>query len=67
METGFYMVWNEVGSSPRVRHDNLDDAKKEASRLASAQPGVRFFVLQAIGQCQSVNTVYTRLEEPIPF
>lgn len=45
----FWMVLADNSSQTTVRHDTRDRAQNEARRLASANPGIRFFVLQSIG------------------
>lgn len=45
----FWMVWNPQGRNPTCRQPSLDIAKAEAKRLAQANPGHDFFVLQAVG------------------
>lgn len=48
MKATFYIVWNPDGpTAPRFRHDTLGAAQREARRLAAAQPGQDFFVMQA--------------------
>lgn len=43
----FYIVWNPEGTNPRVRHDCFGRAAEEAKRLAIANAGQEFFVMQA--------------------
>lgn len=43
----FFIVWNPEGQNPRVCHDRFDLAANEAQRLALANPGHDFFVMQA--------------------
>jgi len=51
----FWMVYRLTGSSqaksriPRFKHPNLEAAEAEANRLASANPGVPFAILEAVG------------------
>ena len=47
-EKSFYLVWNPGRDVPKRRHDTIDDARKEARRLAELQPGEEFFVLRAV-------------------
>lgn len=50
----FWMVLaDRVLGEPTVRHSSLSRARCEAERLARTNPGVRFFVLEATGSCQS--------------
>ena len=48
----FWLVWCDNGGVPTVKHATEYSARKEAERLASANPGQRFHVLSAIGHCQ---------------
>jgi hypothetical protein len=43
----FWMITGD-GNSPKVRHANRQDAVREAERLAKANPGIQFFVLEAV-------------------
>ena len=43
----FWIVWCEGGGNPTVKHADYDRAKREAQRLARANPGRRFVVLAA--------------------
>lgn len=43
----FWCVWAENGGSPTVKHLGITSARKEAQRLARANPGQRFIVLAA--------------------
>ena len=46
MQDPFYMV---QGNGPsRVRHSDLASARREANRLARANPGNAFFVMAAV-------------------
>ena len=45
----FYVVWREDGPGPAVKHSTLTKAQREAERLARANPGSRFVVLES--QC----------------
>jgi hypothetical protein len=46
-ESKFFCVWNYSRGLPRVRHTTKEKAQAEASRLAVANPGERFYVLSA--------------------
>lgn len=46
----FWLVWSPNGGAPRFRHTNEASAKAEAERLALANPGTTFIVLQSIGE-----------------
>jgi hypothetical protein len=66
-EEGFYVVWQPGGGNPRMRHDSRAVATQEAERLAAANPGREFFVLEAISVSQSKTVTTERLSTPIPF
>ena len=46
----FWVIWRPGGSQPKVRHDTLASAQKEAARLCGVAPEARFifFILSAI-------------------
>lgn len=44
----YWVVWNPTGGPPRVRHYTHTSALQEAERLAKANPGQEFVVLQAL-------------------
>ena len=44
----FWLVWNEQGDPPKLKHATLENAKREAGRLATLNPGQQFHVLQVI-------------------
>lgn len=43
----FWMITGD-GNAPKVRHANRQDAVNEATRLAKANPGKEFFVMEAV-------------------
>lgn len=43
----FWMITGD-GNAPKVRHVNRQDAVKEATRLAKANPGKEFFVMETV-------------------
>lgn len=43
----FWMVWNKNGAQPRATHATEAKARREAVRLAHANPGEKFIVLAA--------------------
>lgn len=52
----FWMVLNDnssiaYGHGPTFRHSSRDDADLEAQRLATKNPGVKFFVLETVAAC----------------
>jgi hypothetical protein len=50
--TSFYMVLGPNGS-PTMRHANYSLAQAEAARLARANQGKEFFVLQAVSRLET--------------
>lgn len=46
----FWMVWNPQGHAPTHQHETKRSAEIEAERLARANRGQRFIVLQSIGE-----------------
>ena len=43
----FWMITGD-GNAPKVRHLNRQDAVNEATRLAKANPGKEFFVMETV-------------------
>lgn len=66
-EEGFYVVWQPKGGNPRVRHDCKHNATLEAERLAQANPGREFYVLEAISVSRIRTVTTEQLSTPIPF
>lgn len=61
------MVWCPEGRAPTVKHDTFQRAVNEAERLARANPGKQFYVLQAV-ELREVNDMRrVRLCDGIPF
>lgn len=46
-QPSFWVIWNPSGRNPRYRHEAIEGANTEANRLALANPGEEFYVLQA--------------------
>lgn len=44
----FYMVYRDNSGSTKVKHGSYNEAENEAKRLASNQPGDRFYILAAV-------------------
>lgn len=67
----FWMVWNLDGNQPRHRHATEDLATIEAKRLAQANPGESFVVLEAVSAHKVTNMVSVSLRnaayDDIPF
>jgi DNA-binding GntR family transcriptional regulator len=49
----FWMVWNINNRSPVYQHYSLDDATREAARLARVNPDSIFVVLEAVSACKT--------------
>jgi len=62
----FWVVRNEEAGPPRYKHNNPIDAKREADRLARANPGQRFTVLRSEGHAEQNDVAWTEHDE-IPF
>ena len=43
-----YLVWNPDGDKPKKKHNSVDEARKEARRLAEENHGAEFYVLRAV-------------------
>lgn len=44
-----YMIFNANGGDiPRIRHEALGDARKEAKRLAQKEPNANFYILKVV-------------------
>lgn len=70
----FWMVLSDVHDGlqvdftkqPTVRHKTESCAKKEAARLASKYPGIKFFVLKAVAACVKADVEWSTAED-LPF
>lgn len=57
----FWMITGDA-NTPRVRHATIDDAIKEARRLAKAHPGIEFYILESVELLtQPTNVVHHKL------
>lgn len=64
----FWMVMADNSSHTRYRHRGLDDARREAERLALLNPGVKFYVLQCVGAAEAHQPIEWRdAVDEIPF
>ena len=63
----FWLVWCESGGAPTVKHDSYEIAKGEAERLARANRGRRFTVLQAIAHAVVDDVQFVEYGDEIPF
>ncbi len=67
-ELMFWLVWNPNAGPPQYRHDTLEQARKEAERMASLHQGEKFYVLHALGVAKvEVPVTYKALDDGIPF
>ena len=46
-DESFWVVWNPGHGVPHMKHANEESAEREAKRLASANAGQVFYVLEA--------------------
>ena len=64
----FWMVWNPERNAPTHRHLSKEQAEREAERLARANAGQRFYILQATAYREVETMRRVRLVEPeVPF
>lgn len=49
MKAKFWMVWSPRGRGPRHKHQSAESAYEEADRLAKANTGRHFYVLEMMG------------------
>ena len=65
----FWLVWNIGGGAPTVRHDTEMRAIHEAERLARANPGQQFAVMEATHlRCvDSMQRIDLREPMEVPF
>lgn len=57
----FWTVWNPAGRNPAVKQASRAVAQKEAERLAAANPGQEFFVMESKSLSKSVSVQTTDL------
>lgn len=53
----FWTVWNPKRDTPTVAHSSEESATREAERLARANKGEQFFVMQATA-CRFVDDMH---------
>ena len=64
----FWLVWNPAGRNPQYRHVTEDAARKEAFRLAAANPGHDVIVLEACACMRKTEITVTEYDRrEIPF
>ncbi len=74
-EPQFWCVWREGGGSPTVQQPSFEKAKREAQRLARANPGQQFVVLAAaiafvkddVREVRFVDDGAFDLDDKVPF
>ena len=66
-QEAFFLVWNPKGQNPKRRHEHEYQATAEAERLARANPGEEFYVMEAreLRVMESMKRVM--FVHPIPF
>jgi hypothetical protein len=60
--SSFWLVWNPQAGSPTRQHDTFQSARIESERLARANRGQRFIVLQSVEECVIDDIVRTKHE-----
>lgn len=64
----FWMVYGMNQGAPTFPHSSKTAAAAEAKRLAQRNPGIEFFVLEAVDGFRASQPVERiRVTEPIPF
>lgn len=67
----FWLVWNVSGGAPTHQHGSFESAEKEAKRLARANKGSHFVVLETVASYVSDDIAVTDLRpefyDGIPF
>lgn len=58
MKPKFWMIWSPTGAKPTKRHESLTSARTEAERLARANNGRAFIVLESVGEVQKVDVTW---------
>lgn len=58
----FWLVWNPEGyNPPQCKHNTEEGATREAERLARANPGQTFIVMESVGALVADNIQRTDL------
>jgi hypothetical protein len=57
------VVKDDTKLSAMYRHSTLEQAKKEAERLATANTGHRFYVMEVIGSCVYKPVVWENIHD----
>lgn len=61
----FWLVWNEDGRAPMVKHPDRDAAEAEAARLAAEAPGRSFHVLAVMATIATSTEVVGSRFDPL--
>lgn len=59
----FWCVWNPNRGVPTMKHGTEAEANAEAQRLASSQPGARFYVMRAARYFTRIDVARVELRE----
>lgn len=61
----FWLVWCPEGATfPAHKHRSVEEAEREAERLARQNPKSRFYVLHAVAAFEKTDVVRIELEPP---
>ena len=65
----FWLVWAEYGGQPTFKHNSLESAMKEAERLALANSGKIFHVMEVVASCKRNDVLWKDYnnDSEIPF
>lgn len=66
----FFMIYGEGQGCPTIAHYRRADADREARRLATANPGVKFYVLASIMCALKIDVAVREIdpqESPTPI
>ena len=66
-EPKFFVVWAENGGAPTVKHIDRETAYREARRLALANPGIRFIVLEPVVAVLKNDLITTTFKRQPPW
>ena len=64
----FWMVYGDSQGAPTYKHLSPLEARREAERLARLNPGVKFYVLAAVGCAHKIDVAFEEwTSDQIPF
>lgn len=63
----FWLVWAVDSGRPTQRHDSFNNASSEAKRLARANTGTEFVVLEAKAGFRISEPLTEIVYDPLPF